>query len=240
MGRSAATRTTRRGGGGAASIENPAAPELVAQLHPLLLRIGSDQAGRVQVFGRRQPLRCHGALLGQRAGGVLGRHRMGLAVARDPALHLFGLRRRTGRQQFGACFRPRPIQPADDLGTVAGLDTRAFGDPWRYAPATLARELSMASVARVALDGDRVIGYATAVVREGGGHINRIAVDPEAQGRGVGKALLADINGQLDLMGANRITLNTQRSNVISQRLYRSSGFKIVGPPLRVYHRPLA
>lgn len=129
---------------------------------------------------------------------------------------------------------------ADDLDAVAGLDARAFGDPWRYAPATLARELSMASVARVALDGDRVIGYATAVVREGGGHINRIAVDPEAQGRGVGKALLADINGQLDLMGANRITLNTQRSNVISQRLYRSSGFKIVGPPLRVYHRPLA
>ena len=70
--------------------------------------------------------------------------------------------------------------------------------------------------------------------------VSPFKLDPEAQGRGVGKALLADINGQLDLMGANRITLNTQRSNVISQRLYRSSGFKIVGPPLRVYHRPLA
>lgn len=129
---------------------------------------------------------------------------------------------------------------AADAEAVADLDARAFGDPWRYAAATLARELATASVARVALVGERVIGYTSAVVREGGGHINRIAVAPEAQGRGVGKALLSDINGQLILLGATRITLNTQRSNVISQRLYRSAGFKTLGPPLRVYHRPLA
>ncbi len=129
---------------------------------------------------------------------------------------------------------------ADDVDAVAAVDARAFRDPWRYAAATLSRELSTVSVARVALDGDRVVGYATAVVREGGGHINRIAVAPEVQGRGVGKSLLADINGRLALLGSKRITLNTQRSNVISQRLYRSSGFKTFGAPLRVYHRPLA
>ncbi|MEO6060578.1 MAG: GNAT family N-acetyltransferase [Thermoflexales bacterium] len=129
---------------------------------------------------------------------------------------------------------------AADGDTLAVVDARAFGDPWRYAPAMLARELSMASVARVALDGDRLVGYATAVVRESGGHINRIAVDPDAQGRGVGNALLADINGQLIQLGSTRITLNTQRSNVISQRMYRSSGFRVLDPPLRVYHRPLA
>jgi ribosomal-protein-alanine N-acetyltransferase len=128
----------------------------------------------------------------------------------------------------------------DDIDAVVEVDSRAFGDPWRYAPATMARELSMAAIARVALDADRLVGYTTAVVREGGGHINRIAVAPDAQGRGVGKALLADVNAKLVERGATRITLNTQRRNVISQRLYRSAGFKTLGPTLKVYHRPLA
>ena len=135
------------------------------------------------------------------------------------------------------CLRPALFQ---DVGAVVTVDSRAFQDPWRYAPATMARELSAASVARVALDGDRVVGYTTAVVRDGGGHINRIAVDTVAQGRGVGRALLADINGQLALRGVTRITLNTQRSNVASQRLYRSAGFRVLDPPLKVYHLPLA
>jgi ribosomal-protein-alanine N-acetyltransferase len=128
---------------------------------------------------------------------------------------------------------------AEDADAVAAVDGPAFSDPWRYAPATLARELSMASVGRVALDGARIVGYATAVVRDTGGHINRIAVDPGEQGRGIGRALLSDMLAELELRGAMRTTLNTQRSNPISQRLYRSMGFRPLGPPLRVYHRPL-
>ena len=133
----------------------------------------------------------------------------------------------------------RFAQP-EDIAAVVAVDTRAFRDPWRYSPATLARELSAASVARLALQGNRLVGYATGVVRAGRGHINRIAVDPEAQGRGVGRGLLADIRAELVGQGATQITLNTQRSNVVSQRLYRSFGFRSFGPPLRVYHRPLA
>jgi ribosomal protein S18 acetylase RimI-like enzyme len=134
-------------------------------------------------------------------------------------------------------MRIRPAAQGDAEG-VQSVDSRAFLDPWRYAPATVTRELATASVARIAQDGERVVGYASAVVREEGGHINRIAVDPAAQGRGLGKALLADMIDQLVLRGASRITLNTQRSNVVSQRLYRSSGFRGLGGPLKVYHRP--
>jgi ribosomal protein S18 acetylase RimI-like enzyme len=136
-------------------------------------------------------------------------------------------------------MRIRAAAPAD-AASVQSVDARAFLDPWRYAPATVALELAMASVARIAHDGGRVVGYASAVVREGGGHINRIAVDPAAQGRGLGKALLADMIDQLVLCGASRITLNTQRSNVVSQRLYRAFGFRGLGAPLKVYHRPFA
>lgn len=127
-----------------------------------------------------------------------------------------------------------------DVAGVAALDARAFGDPWRYSTVTLGREIRASSFSRLArLDG-QIAGYASGVARGRHGHINRIAVDPANQGRGLGRDLLGEMISGLRTLGVDRITLNTQRSNVISQRLYRTAGFRQTGNPLPVYHRPLS
>lgn len=131
----------------------------------------------------------------------------------------------------------RDVAPGDWLALNA-LDARAFGDPWRYGRAMFALELAVANLAIVALVDGRPAGYATATAREARAHINRLAVDPAAQGRGVGGSLLTALVSRLTTAGALRITLNTQASNGIAQRLYQSAGFRPAGASLRVYHRP--
>ncbi|MBX7214916.1 MAG: GNAT family N-acetyltransferase [Thermoflexales bacterium] len=135
----------------------------------------------------------------------------------------------------------RVIRPyhAAQLNAVAAVDAAAFHVPWIYPPGTLKRELDRAAVARVAEQGGAVVGYVSAVQGGVRGHINRLAVAPAAQGGGLGRALLAACITALRQRGVQSISLNTQRSNVASLRLYHAAGFCEVGAPLPVYHLPL-
>jgi ribosomal protein S18 acetylase RimI-like enzyme len=54
-----------------------------------------------------------------------------------------------------------------------------------------------------------------------------IAVDPRAQGRGVGKALLAAFLDCLKARGVRGVQLSTTRANQAARRLYRSLGFRL-------------
>ncbi len=54
-----------------------------------------------------------------------------------------------------------------------------------------------------------------------------IAVDPKAQGRGVGKALLAAFLDCLKEKGVRGVQLSTTRANQAARRLYRSQGFRL-------------
>ncbi|TBH21436.1 GNAT family N-acetyltransferase [Thermus thermamylovorans] len=54
-----------------------------------------------------------------------------------------------------------------------------------------------------------------------------IAVSPEAQGRGVGKALLGAFLDCLGHKGVRGVQLSTTRANAAARRLYRSLGFRL-------------
>ncbi len=58
------------------------------------------------------------------------------------------------------------------------------------------------------------------------GHLDRIAVDPRAQGTGLGRQALGFACATLATRGARRVGLSTQRDNVRSQRLYERFGFR--------------
>lgn len=53
-----------------------------------------------------------------------------------------------------------------------------------------------------------------------------IAVDPKAQGKGLGKALLADFLECLKQKGVKGVQLSTTRANTAARRLYQSQGFR--------------
>jgi ribosomal-protein-alanine N-acetyltransferase len=91
----------------------------------------------------------------------------------------------------------------------------------------------------VAEKGDTLVGYAEARRGEVGAHIGRLAVLPRCQEQGIGARLLRDTLTQLWSQGVFRITLNTQESNLSSQRLYLRFGFRPFGERIAVWERVL-
>lgn len=123
-----------------------------------------------------------------------------------------------------------------DVAAIVRVDKDAFPTEWHYSETVLRRALHATDVFLLAED-EEVIGYAYGDVLGGSAHLTRLAVRPNQQGHGVGAALLAEAMRLFQERGAWWITLNTQRSNAISQRLYQRFGFRPIGQsvPLLVY-----
>ena len=123
------------------------------------------------------------------------------------------------------------VRPASDADIPAAVvvDRAAFTAPWRYSEDTMRRRAAVAAYFGVATLAGEVVGYAEGELRLPVAHLNRIAVHPAYQGRGVGAALLRDALRAFWQRGAGYVTLNTQSDNVYSQRLYRRFGFEATG-----------
>ncbi|GAB4409849.1 MAG: hypothetical protein Kow00123_23310 [Anaerolineales bacterium] len=124
----------------------------------------------------------------------------------------------------------RPGEP--DIAAIARVDKEAFPTEWHYGEPVLRRALYNTDVFVLAEDeepGGGIIGYAYGDVQGGSAHLTRLAIHPARQGHGVGAALLAEAMRLFQERGAWWITLNTQRGNVVSQRLYHRFGFQPIG-----------
>lgn len=83
----------------------------------------------------------------------------------------------------------------------------------------------------VAADGDEVLGYAAVTAR----HLENLYLDPAAQGRRVGSALLAEVEARLrPRFGA--MTLRCLHANPGARRFYDRHGFHVVETQTIVYH----
>jgi ribosomal protein S18 acetylase RimI-like enzyme len=90
----------------------------------------------------------------------------------------------------------------------------------------------------VAVDG-AVVGYAIVGRAARRGYVQRLAVAPEVQGSGLGRALLIDGLRWLGRRGAARAVVNTQVDNDRARRLYESLGFRMAPSGLAVLGRVL-
>ena len=94
-----------------------------------------------------------------------------------------------------------------------------------------------AQASAVARQRGRVIGLCVASwTSMATGHVPQIAVAPGAQGRGVGRLLLARAVERLRAGGAGRVTLSTTRSNVRASSWYAALGFRPL-TTFAAYHR---
>ena len=115
-----------------------------------------------------------------------------------------------------------------DHRRVLELDALAFEEFWRFDSAAL-REAKRATPTHrfmVATDSGRPIGYAVTGRAGSRGYLQRLAVDPEVQGRGVGTALVHDCLGWLHRKGVDLAMVNTQERNTRALALYRRLGFR--------------
>jgi ribosomal protein S18 acetylase RimI-like enzyme len=113
----------------------------------------------------------------------------------------------------------------EDGEAVLAIDAACFEPFWRFDRRVLTR-LARTDRLLMARDGDRVVGYALAGLTGRDGRLGRIAVTPEARGRGIGRALLMDALAELVRQGAQRVVLVAEPDNGPALRLYRSVGFR--------------
>jgi [ribosomal protein S18]-alanine N-acetyltransferase len=130
----------------------------------------------------------------------------------------------------------RAATPAD-VPAITANDRAAFEPLWWHSAATVEHILRAVGHFVVAQIGDRVVGHAFSDVYGGQGHLIRLVVHPDFQGRGIGEQLLIEsLTYQLNA-DAYPLTLNTQADNLPSQALYRRYGYRLAGRPVQVMRR---
>ena len=93
--------------------------------------------------------------------------------------------------------------------------------------------------------GERVVGAAVCFwgfSTFGGGptvNLHDFSVLPEAQGKGVGTALLVELERRARARGCCKLTLEVHDSNEAAKRLYARFGFEFRGPPTCFVAKPL-
>jgi ribosomal-protein-alanine N-acetyltransferase len=128
------------------------------------------------------------------------------------------------RTQIDASISLRPMAPPD-IDAVTQLDAETFDPLWHFGAKELWSLLLSARLQVASLDG-RIVGYSALSIGAQEAHLARLAVHPQAQGRGVGRRLLIDCLDQTRASGVTTLALNTQVSNTRSQQLYRQFGFQ--------------
>ncbi len=124
---------------------------------------------------------------------------------------------------------------------LLAIDARAFDPFWKLDRANLVEAIQATPFTRVTgayVSG--LQGYAITGLAADHGYLQRLAVDPSTQGRGIGTALVHDALGWLVERGATGASVNTQEHNSRALALYERLGFHRVEPGLAVLRRDLA
>jgi ribosomal-protein-alanine N-acetyltransferase len=138
-------------------------------------------------------------------------------------------------------FRSVDVRSKEDRQLLIRLDHETF--PWLWWNSE-AEFLSYADTPGVELFagyiGDDPVSYVGITSYLGWGHLDRIAVMPHLQGRGLGKQALSFAIQRLMRSGSMRVGLSTQSQNKRSQQLYERFGFRrATSNDYRLYGRVL-
>ena len=113
-----------------------------------------------------------------------------------------------------------------DPARLLAIDREAFSWLWRNSEDEMTDYLRQAEVRVFAASANGgLAGYVTYTMHRDFAHIDRMAVLPDQQGRGIGKALMSWSLEDIREAGRENVILTTQRANTRSQNLYRRFGF---------------
>lgn len=122
-----------------------------------------------------------------------------------------------------------------DLEEVANLDSKAFHPLWRNSATLLELARNQSVYATVATDNNKIVGYQISTPTQYGVHLGRLAVKPNQQGKGIGYALVYDLQSHFQNSADCYISVNTQDNNKASIALYKKAGFHQTAETFPVY-----
>jgi ribosomal protein S18 acetylase RimI-like enzyme len=143
--------------------------------------------------------------------------------------------------------RVERVDPDDRiaLGRLAEIDHAAFGERWRFDAAALGDVATATPAVRfraATADGRSgapvVLGFLVSGRAGRIGYVQRLAVHPDAQRRGVGRTLLADALGWMRRWHVEQVYVNTHVDNDAALALYDAYGFVTRPESLRVHETP--
>lgn len=123
-----------------------------------------------------------------------------------------------------------------DLDAIMALERAAFpASAWERA--TMRAEIASEwGRYLIAVDDDgRALGYAGLRAVGVEGDVQTIAVAGDARGRGIGRALLAELLAEAGRRGVRELFLEVRADNEVARGLYASAGFVPVGVRPRYY-----
>lgn len=123
----------------------------------------------------------------------------------------------------------------EDLMQVIIIENKCFSDPWSenlFMQEILVSEYAHFYVLTVE---DRVMGYGGVWVFLDESHVVNIAVDPQEQGKGYGRALMEQLISYSMSHGYVNMTLEVREHNESAIALYESMGFEVKGRRPKYY-----
>jgi len=126
----------------------------------------------------------------------------------------------------------------EDVDAVVAIETEAFSSPWR-------RETFMELIDRPTAElfvmvhrDEGVIGYAVLWCVLDQGELANVAIAARMRGRGLGRALLAEVLAVAKSRGVESVFLEVRESNAPALGLYQEFGFREVGRRRGYYDHP--
>lgn len=127
-----------------------------------------------------------------------------------------------------------------DLDAILAVDHQTFDPFWRLDRGGLHEAINATPVSRLrVVRASTVVGYAITGRAGNQGYLQRLAVHPAHQGKGLGAALVTDALHWLHRRQVATCWVNTQEANDAALTLYRAIGFRDAPHQLTVLRRDL-
>jgi ribosomal-protein-alanine N-acetyltransferase len=114
-----------------------------------------------------------------------------------------------------------------DVAEVIGIERASYQFPWTEG--IFHDCLRVSYVCRVAVQGERIVGYAVMSMGAGEAHILNLCICEDERRAGIGRLLIRYLLDQAEGAGMLEAFLEVRPSNAIAIRLYQSLGFTQIG-----------
>jgi ribosomal-protein-alanine N-acetyltransferase len=124
-----------------------------------------------------------------------------------------------------------------DLKRVIEIENAAYTHPWTIG---IFRDcIRVGYSSWVYLLDENIIAYGIIMLAAGEAHILNICVEPQHQGKGVGRIMLRHLVEHCALTEIDMVILEVRRSNAAAAQLYQSEGFHELGVRKDYYPAPV-